>query len=121
MADHIRKGREGEKTACAYLESRGYRILEYNWRSGHREIDIIAEYEGKMIIVEVKSRHQLGTERLDEHITRKKQQHLIRAAAAYLANKGLRMDLRFDIILLVGKSVNQRIEHIEDAFGPWDF
>ena len=42
MAAHNEMGRWGEDQAVAYLEQQGYTILERDWHSGHRDIDIIA-------------------------------------------------------------------------------
>ena len=120
MARHIEIGKEGEKLALQFLLDKGWTILEQNWRSGHREIDIIAESGGVLIVVEVKVKKFIGSERLEEHIPRRKQQYLIRAAGAYLAYKKLDAGVRFDIILLTGEKGKYRIEHIENAFSPWD-
>lgn len=49
-------GRKAEKAASTYLEMRGYRVLERNWRRPRCEIDIIAEKEGTIYFVEVKYR-----------------------------------------------------------------
>ena len=35
-------GKIGEELAVEYLTDKGYQILERNWHSGHKEIDIIA-------------------------------------------------------------------------------
>ena len=120
MAGHLDIGREGEKLAKEFLLEKGYKILEQNWRSGHREIDIIAESNGELVIVEVKVRKHIGTERLEEHIPGSKQQYLIRAAAAYLKWKQLDVGVRFDIVLFSGERGKYKIEHIENAFSPWD-
>lgn len=120
MAGHLDIGKEGEKLAREFLVDRQFRILEQNWRSGHREIDIIAEFKGELIIVEVKVRKLIGNERLEEHIPRSKQQHLIRSAAAYLKWKQLDSGVRFDVILVTGVKGHYQIEHIENAFSPWD-
>ncbi|MFC2080924.1 YraN family protein [Bacteroidota bacterium] len=120
MADHIEIGREGEELAVQYLIDKKWEILERNWRSGHREIDIIAKSGEELIIVEVKVRKFIGGERLEEHITGVKQKYLIRAASSYLAWKKLDLGVRFDIILLTGERGRYRIEHIENAFSPWD-
>lgn len=120
MAGHLETGKKGEELAVKYLRGKGWKILERNWRSGHREIDIIAETAGRLVIVEVKVRKFIGTERLEEHIPRTKQLFLIRAAAAYLAYRRIDAALRFDVILLTGEGERYAIEHIEDAFGAWD-
>ena len=49
-------GIDGENLAAKYLESLGYSILERNFRHRLGEIDILAEYEGHLVICEVKSR-----------------------------------------------------------------
>jgi putative endonuclease len=120
MAKHLDIGREGEKFATRYLDEKGYTILERNWRYRHKEIDIIARLDNRIIIVEVKVRQRIGGERLEEHITRQKQRYLISAANAYILKNRLDMGVRFDIILLTGKPNNFTLEHLEDAFSPWD-
>lgn len=49
-------GRKAEKAASLYLEMRGYRILERNWRRPRCEIDIVAEKASVVYFVEVKHR-----------------------------------------------------------------
>jgi putative endonuclease len=120
MAEHLEIGRKGEELAARYLEEKQYTLLERNWRYRHKEIDIIASRDNRIIIVEVKVRKSIGGERLEEHVNRKKQRYLVSAANAYILKKGLDMGVRFDIILLTGTSGNFTIEHIEDAFSPWD-
>jgi len=120
MARHNEIGKEGEEMAVQYLIDKQWIILERNWRSGHKEIDIIAKCNGDLIIIEVKVRKFIGNERIEEHIPRSKQQHLIRTANAYLAYRKLDLGVRFDIILITGNPGRYRIEHIENAFSPWD-
>ncbi len=120
MAEHLDIGKEGEELAARYLEQRQYKILERNWRYRHREIDIIASQEDKIIIIEVKVRKRIGRERLEEHINRKKQRYLISAANAFMLKRKLDQGVRFDIILLTGGSGDFILEHIEDAFSSWD-
>ncbi len=120
MARNLEIGKQGEELAVQYLLGRNWTILERNWRSGHREVDIIAETGDEVIIVEVKARKRLGAERLEEHITRQKQKSLIRSAEAYLKLKQLDKEVRFDVILLTGEPGDFRLEHIEDAFSAWE-
>lgn len=49
-------GRKAEKAAATYLEMRGYKIIEQNWRRPRCEIDIIAEKDRIVYFVEVKYR-----------------------------------------------------------------
>ncbi len=120
MAEHLDIGKEGEELAARFLEEKQWHILERNWRYRHREIDIIASCDDQIIIVEVKVRKQIGGERLEEHINWRKQRFLISAANAFILKSKLDKGVRFDIILLTGEKGNYSIEHIEDAFSPWD-
>jgi putative endonuclease len=120
MAEHLEIGKEGEELAARYLEEKNYTILERNWRYRHREIDIIASEDDRIIIVEVKVRKRIGGERLEEHINRRKQRYLISAANAFMLKRKLDQGVRFDIILFTGESGDFTIDHIEDAFSAWD-
>ena len=42
MAEHNDLGKWGEDLAADYLQRKGYMILERDWKSGHRDLDIIA-------------------------------------------------------------------------------
>ena len=77
-------GEEGERAAARFLEARGYRILERNYRTRRGEIDLIAEDGRILVFVEVKVR-------LDDRfggpaaaITRAKQARIARLAQQYL-------------------------------------
>ena len=55
MAERNNTGKEGESEARAYLEKQGYQILHTNWHFHHYELDLVAVYEGELIVVEVKT------------------------------------------------------------------
>ncbi|GAB6065928.1 YraN family protein [Aquifex pyrophilus] len=48
------KGKVFEELAVEYLSERGYKILERNLRSPYGEIDILAQKDGRKVIIEVK-------------------------------------------------------------------
>ena len=50
MAERNNTGKEGESEARAYLEKLGYQILHTNWHFHHYELDLIAVYEGELIL-----------------------------------------------------------------------
>ena len=117
MATHNETGKQGEKIAVEYLQSKGYQILEQNWHNHHQEIDIIAAKGNELVIVEVKCRS--GTPLTEPYtaVNRNKQNLLIRAANAYIQKKNVNMETRFDVIsITLGKEVS--IDHIENAFYP---
>lgn len=109
-------GMLGEELAANYLINKGYQILERNWRSGHKEIDIIALHDTDLVIVEVKTRKSGDYGEPEIAVGRYKQRMLIWAADAYVRYKNLDVDVRFDIISVVITDGEPEIEHIEDAF-----
>ena len=111
-------GKLGEDLAVDYLTQQGYQILERNWRSGHKEIDIIALDDTNLVVVEVKTRKSDDYGEPDIAVGRDKQRMLIWAADAYVRYKNLNVDVRFDIISIVFTSGEPEIEHIENAFIP---
>ena len=112
--DHLLFGRQGEQLAFETLLKQGYIIRERNWRSGHHEIDIVAEKDSRIIIVEVKARKE-PIEDISEVIDRKKINFLIAAGNAYLNACHLDFELQFDVILLYGSQDALMVEHIPDA------
>jgi putative endonuclease len=112
-------GKLGEDIAVQYLERKGYKIVHRNYRSGRVELDIICEYNNEVIFVEVKTRTD-DTMAYPEQAVGKSKQHNIRIAAEhFVAEKGIILPARFDIIAVV-KGAKFEIEHIEDAFYPFD-
>jgi putative endonuclease len=118
MAEHNELGASGEKTAEKFLKEKGYEILATNWRFGSDEIDIIARYNGFLVIVEVKTRSTNVFGEPEIAVTKQKQKFLIRAAQNYILQKNINDETRFDIIAIVSKNGNNTIHHIEDAFYP---
>lgn len=115
---HTEFGARGEAIACDALLSKGYSILERNYRWKHLEIDIIALKCEELVFVEVKTR---GTAFFGEPynaVTRTKQKQLIKAANAYIHDKNLDYCSRFDVFSIILNQHERKIEHIEYAFTP---
>ena len=53
MAEHNELGKLGEELAVEFLRKEGYEILETNWTFQKAEIDIIAQKENTLAVVEV--------------------------------------------------------------------
>ena len=115
MAIHNDIGKLGEEKAIDYLLSKGYKILQTNWRYGKEEVDIIAENDNYLGIIEVKTRSTGAFGSPQEFISRKKQLHLIKAANAYAEKYAIEKDIYFDIIAIT-LSPSLKIEHIIEAF-----
>lgn len=118
MGQHNETGKIGEKIAIEYLVKKKYEIIETNWVFKHKEIDIIAKKDDKIIFVEVKTRTSTTFELPKEAVTKKKQKNLIYAADAYLQQHNVLQESQFDIISVLAKEPPEIINHIEKAFLP---
>ena len=118
MAQHNLLGNKGEMLASRYLLEKGYAVLHYNWRSGHKEIDLIAKERDTLVFVEVKSRTSEQYGNAQDAVDDRKIRLLISAAQAYILKHNVDLKFRFDVITVVGSGEPYRIEHIEDAFAP---
>ena len=116
MIDPHELGKLGEDLAVSYLLNKGYQILDRNWRSGHKEIDIVALDGDTLVAVEVKTRKSDTFGEPDIAVGVMKQRMLTWAADAYVRYHNLNVDVRFDIISIVFSDTGHHIEHIEDAF-----
>lgn len=112
---HLDLGKKGEDIALQYLIHSGHVILETNWRSGKGELDIVSTYNNLLVISEVKTRTSAAYGEPFEDVTERKQALLEDTAEAYLEEKELELELRFDIISIVLEPQPQ-LEHITDAF-----
>ncbi len=117
-------GRLGEELACRYLQERGHKVIQKNWRAAHREIDIISITEGSTLhIVEVKSRTAPLTADPSINVNLQKQKNLISAAKVFL-NSEIRKDLPqdlevvFDVICIVFYDERVDIEYYPQAYIP---
>lgn len=118
MAEKHDFGKQGEDEAEKLLVSKGFEILERNKHIAGNEVDIIARKGNLLVIAEVKTRSYSTLGEPEEFVSKKQQQNLIKAANAYVVNKDLDVDVRFDIISIVRNQYSNRVKHIEDAFYP---
>lgn len=116
MAEHNDLGKLGEELAVDFLEKNGYEILETNWTFDKAEIDIIAQKETILAVVEVKTRSSLDFGLPQEFVKPKKIQLLVKAINEYVIQNDLEVDVRFDIIAIHKENEGFVLEHIEEAF-----
>ncbi len=116
MAGHNELGKLGEEAACRYLARRGYRLLDRNWCSGRLEIDIVAEWYGEIVFVEVKTRSEARFLRPSETVGQEKLERLLSAGRSYMAVHRLDQPFRFDILTVVGARPPFEFYHVERAF-----
>jgi putative endonuclease len=116
MAEHNELGKLGEEMAVDFLRKDGYTILNTNWTFQKAEIDIIAKKDHILAIIEVKTRSSLEFGLPQDFVKPKKIQLLVKAVDAYVIEKNLDIDVRFDIIAIHKEGKSFVIEHLIDAF-----
>jgi putative endonuclease len=112
-------GAVGEGIAEEYLLGLGYSILERNWRCRRGEIDIVAESEGRLVFVEVRSRSMHGSYGTAKESVDTRKQHKVRETAQYYLHRhrNHEQSIRFDVISVeFTKEGETLIEHIQGAF-----
>lgn len=112
MAEHHDLGKRGEDKAVEYLIRNGYLILERNWRWKHNELDIVCERGDMLVVVEVKTR-EISEGRPEDLLDFRKRKNIRIAADAYIKARGIRKEVRFDLIIVFGDKME--ISHIEEA------
>ena len=117
-ADSIPVGQQGESLACQYLTRQGYRVIARNYRTKLGEIDIVAEAQGTLVFVEVKTRrgHQCGHP--FEAVTPAKWRQISKVALEYLAETGREgQPARFDVVAIsFSGEAEPVIELVKNAF-----
>lgn len=121
MAQHNEFGKKAEELAVEYVKKQGYKILTRNFRFQKAEIDIIAEKDNIIAVIEVKARSTDAFMLPQEAVTKTKIRSIVSAANHYLEEFNKHTEVRFDIIsVLPDEKGNLSIEHITDAFEALD-
>lgn len=114
--DNQTKGAIGEALASKQMIRMGYEILERNYRAEGGEIDIIAKKDTYIVFTEVK--YRTGREKGEpcEAVDRRKQEHIIRTAKVYIAEKELDGDFRFDVAEVLEENGKKMFRYTENSF-----
>ncbi|MDO8658693.1 MAG: YraN family protein [Candidatus Levybacteria bacterium] len=124
MNNNIPLGKLGEDLASKFLEKKGYKIIDRNFKKRYGEIDIIAidssEKTPVLVFIEVKTRTSSEYGSPLEAITYWKLKSLIKAAQYYkLTHRNLPDGLRIDAvsIKLGYNGETESIEHVKNISG----
>lgn len=122
MATHNDFGKEAENFAAEYLVRNNYKILAKNWRFGKAEVDIIAidNSKNELIIIEVKALVSDNLKNPEEAVNKAKRKLLIKAADEYVNQNSVKLETRFDVISLIRKNGEWKINHIQNAFTAYE-
>ena len=115
----------GERVAARWLERRGWEIVARRFRSGHRDLDLVARLGSLVAFVEVKARRGLGFGDPIEAVRWRKQRELVRSANVWIDRFGRPGETyRFDVLGVVLPPAGGlddgagavRVRHVADAF-----
>ena len=115
--EHLQTGIWGEDLAAAFLREKGYVIMERDWHSNHRDIDIIARDGDELVFVEVKTRRNSDFGDPIMAVDAKKRRNLRLAMNHYIKYRKIENPVRFDIITIIGTPgcANPEINHLEEV------
>lgn len=115
----------GEQLAAGFLEKKGYKILDRNFRTRSGELDIVAAKTSgflnsrieKIIFVEVKSINEGETFLAAQNVNFSKQSKLKKASQEYLIQKRIKPGIpwQIDVIAVSIKKEKPQIDHLENA------
>ncbi len=111
------KGNEGEKRACDFLKSKGFLIIERNWRTKGGEVDIIVQKGEYLVFVEVKTLPNGTLDMIQRELNYQKQQRIIKTSKRFLLKHRQYSNsyIRFDVIVMDMPGFDE-VYHIENAF-----
>lgn len=117
-APHLALGRAAESAAARHLERLGYRLITTNFRAKGGELDIVADDEGVLAIVEVRYRASDRFGGAAASITHGKRARIIRAARVLLATHPPlgKLPARFDVVEVSGPPDELHCDLIRGAF-----
>jgi len=118
MANRQQIGRWGEQRAAEFLAGKGYYLIAKNARTSFGELDLFFQGDGQIIFVEVKTRTSLAFGLPEEAVDRRKSEHILKAADAYLQEyPELDDHWRVDVVAIVGspEGAEPEIEWFQDA------
>ena len=117
MPNKRESGNRGEDLAVVFLQKKGYRILERNFRFERGEIDIVTEDEDTLVFVEVKARRSAVFGEPEDAVTPSKCDQIRAVAEGYLFKHEIdEKPCRFDVIAIRYRGTEVDVNHIEDAF-----
>lgn len=111
-------GRIGEEMALDWLQAHGFRLRDRNWRSGHKELDLVMESPERVHVVEVKTLTPPLLQQPAERVDARKQSRLVAAARHYIAAQHVQKEIQFDIVSVVLDGTRSEVEYIPEAFIP---
>lgn len=111
-------GEVGESFALELMTSKGFELIERNYRWKRAEIDLIMRDGNELVFVEVKTRNSDYFGDPFQAVTRSKQRQITKAANAFLQENNRTEEARFDVVSIVWNQFKREAQHIQNAFYP---
>lgn len=109
-------GWRGENAALAYLENKGWKLLQRHFRTRQGEIDLVMQEGDTLVFVEVKTRRSRAFGAPEEAVDERKLERMQVAAEIYLArHPEERRSVRFDMVIVFQRDGAWRIRHIRNV------
>jgi putative endonuclease len=117
-AEHLRRGKLGERAAKKHLQKQGLKFLTANFRSPRGEIDLVFRDGDCLAFVEVKARSSEDWMRPAAYVDSRKKRLLSQTALDYLRLiKNPEVKIRFDIVeVLLADGEVREVRHLPNAF-----
>jgi len=112
----MKAGAQAEQTAAQYLQQKGLRLVQANYRCRFGEIDLIMQDGPVLVFVEVRLRSRKDFGGAAASIDARKQHKLILTAQHYLSHVLPVPACRFDALLLADAADTGSIEWLKGAF-----
>ena len=110
---NLQTGKIGEEIAKKYLEKQGYNILAQNFKTKYAEIDLVAQKDKELVIVEVRTKRGdlFGTP--EESLDKRKLRKLWLNARGYVNQARWPGPYRVDAVCIILKTDNSvdRLNH----------
>ena len=116
--NHIELGQKGEEVAVNHLSTKGYVVIERNYKWKSSEVDIICKKDNLLVVVEVKTRNSMALGEPYLSVTRSKQRQIIKVTNQFILSNNVHEDVQFDVVSIILNQHQLQIEHIENAFYP---
>jgi putative endonuclease len=117
-------GALGERIAERWLVRDGWQVVDRRWRSGRRDLDLVAVRENVVAFFEVKTRRSVWSGSPVEAVNWRKQRELTRSAQAWIDRRGLLVApagalFRFDVVGVIASRERVAVRHVPDAFAAF--
>lgn len=114
-------GALGERIAERWLVRDGWQVVDRRWRSGRRDLDLVAIRDDVVAFVEVKTRRSTWSGEPVEAVNWRKQRELTRSAQTWIDQRGTVIApaaaiYRFDVVGIVASRERVAIRYVPAAF-----